>query len=637
MAEWVLSKATLPGTTATRQPYTSSYALPGMGTPIGTQASAGMFTNAATPSQNLVSAPIQKPQAAAPASTPGGTTQQPSQPSAAPTSWIAPAQNSSQYTQPYSPTAPPGSTPIGASNPGALPPGSVSQVPTRPDAPVLGGIPGLTGSQYRPLPPPPPENPAVLRQPGSYETWYEGHKGQYDAPTNVQGYYDRNTGKFENYQYDPFNTQGAYGDLQNKLGGTSYGTSVSRDVSEQLRNPLTGEAYYGQAGDMLGGPNLATDYANDTRGFFSDATDSKGLYDSLAPGMLMEGQGEFMARTELPGLNTVGAEFDAFRDPLRAKSHSEQLYESGNEGLNKFYDRENEKRQEALERRMAATGVFGSGETVRGMAEIEAELGAQQARDMAGLAGQADDAFRGRTGLAMDFSGASSREDLDRIGMGLEADRGTRDRYGQLIDLAGQSDTTSLDRIMGGSDVARSGDDSKRATGDSLRALGSAASGTELDRQRTRSDVALAGDAEERLRAGDVFDAARGLDDLRLQGDRTELDYLSRGGDLANTADGQRLDWLNSGGDAANTAQQRTETRERYGINDSLRYADALSGLYTGATGAANEEQTQMQGEAIGLLMQKKGLDYQQAMQQAQAWSQSGELAVQLATLQGGG
>lgn len=628
MADWV-SKPLLPGSTATRQPYASSYTLPGAPAP------ASPFVNNYQVNPQVAAQPVQ-PSSALPrpesfGAAPAATSQQPQQapaqsPSggAKPTTWVSPASSSTQYTNNYQPNP----SVVGQPIQGSLPSSLVNNYGYNPTAPI-----GSPLRRY--IPPPPPENPGTLRQPGAYEDWYEGHKGQYDQPTNVQGYYDRNSGKFENYEYDPFNTSQAYSDLQNKLGGTSYGTGVSRDVSAQLRNPLTGEAYYGQAGDMLGGPNLATDYANDTRGFFSDATDSKGLYDRLAPDMLMEGQGEFMARSELPGLNTVGAEFDYFRDPLRGKSYSEQLYESGNQGLNTYYDRESAKRQEALERRMAATGIFGSGETIKGMAEIEAELGAQQARDMASLAGQADQSFLGRTGMARDFAGASSREDLDRIGMGLEMDKGTRDRYGQLIDLAGQSDQTSLDRILGGSDVARSGDDSRINQADRLRMLGDSASGTELDRLRTRSDVALAGDQEERLRANDVFGAATDLDDLRLRGDQTELDYLTRGGDLASDADRTRLDWLNSGGDAADRAQQRFEQRERYGINDSLRYADALSGLYTGATNTANDEQTEMQGEAINLLMQREGLNYQQAMQRANEWASLGTLATQVMALKG--
>jgi hypothetical protein len=620
MADWV-SKP-LPGTTATRQPYTSSYVLPGLAAaPLKTSSS--QYTQAFTPTPPPGSAPLQT-QAGASPSTPGsylpgvqdfgqgpvsqagGSAQQQQQAPAQqpgggtkPTTWTTPAASSSTYTM----------------------------APRKPD------LPFATPLKF----PSQPETPGSLRAPGAYEDWYASHKGQFDQPTNIQGYYDRNKGDFENYSFDPSNTQGAYDQLRSGLSGDSYGMSTGRGIAGRLQNPLDGEAYFGQAGGLLNQPNLTADYAQKNAGFFQGPTDSKNLYGNLQGEMMKEGVGEEMARVDLPGLNTVGSEFDYFRDPLRAKSYSEQLYESGNEGLNKFYDRENEKRQEALERRMAATGVFGSGETVKGMAEIEAELGAQQARDMAGLAGQADEAFRSRAGLSKDFAGASSREDLDRIGLGLEADKGTRDRYGQLIDLAGQSDETSLDRILGGKDVMRAGDESRFDQAEGLRSLGDTQSEAVRRRLTDAAGIGFDVDAEQRARLNDVFGAGKDLDDLRLDADRTRLDYLSRGGDLAGDADSQRLDWLTAGGDAADAAQRAFEQRERYGVNDALRYADSVSKTFTSATDASNKEQTEMQGQAINLLMQKHGLSYQQAMQQAEEWSKIGSLPLQLAQLQGGG
>ena len=75
---------------------------------------------------------------------------------------------------------------------------------------------------------------------------------------------------------------------------------------------------------------------------------------------------------------------------MSGKGYTEQLFESGNQGLNTAYDRERNKRQTRLEDQMSAMGVFGSSDTMKGMWELEAELGAQQARDMQGLAGDAD-------------------------------------------------------------------------------------------------------------------------------------------------------------------------------------------------------------------------------------------------------
>ncbi len=88
---------------------------------------------------------------------------------------------------------------------------------------------------------------------------------------------------------------------------------------------------------------------------------------------------------------------------LANKGYTEELFESGNQGLNKFYDRAREKGQKQLEDSMWASGLYGSGATAKGMWELEAELGSQQARDMQGLAGDADAA-----------KGTRDRQMLDR-------------------------------------------------------------------------------------------------------------------------------------------------------------------------------------------------------------------------------
>jgi hypothetical protein len=114
---------------------------------------------------------------------------------------------------------------------------------------------------------------------------------------------------------------------------------------------------------------------------------------------------EDLASGELPG--------------LRQKGYQEQLYEAGNQGLNQFYGRALERGQKDLENRMSAAGVFGSGATVQAMADLQGNLGAAQARDMAGLAGQADDARIGRLGLAGDLAGQGQRmfEQRERYGI----------------------------------------------------------------------------------------------------------------------------------------------------------------------------------------------------------------------------
>ena len=88
--------------------------------------------------------------------------------------------------------------------------------------------------------------------------------------------------------------------------------------------------------------------------------------------------------------NNTSGDMNRRMNELDNKGYAEQLYESGNQGLNIHYDREHEKRQKRLADQMSAMGLFGSGATAKGLFELEAELGSQQARDMAGLASVAD-------------------------------------------------------------------------------------------------------------------------------------------------------------------------------------------------------------------------------------------------------
>ena len=103
---------------------------------------------------------------------------------------------------------------------------------------------------------------------------------------------------------------------------------------------------------------------------------------------------------------------------FRNKSNAQSLYDSGNQGLNTFYDRESQKRQGELERQMSASGMFGSGAMAKGMYELQGELGASQARDMADLARAADNSEQGRaSGLFGAGHGMASSE-LSRLDTG---------------------------------------------------------------------------------------------------------------------------------------------------------------------------------------------------------------------------
>lgn len=99
----------------------------------------------------------------------------------------------------------------------------------------------------------------------------------------------------------------------------------------------------------------------------------------------------------LSGPTEVNQLYDQFKnDPSRQyfqprqKSYTEELYESGNGGLNKYYQQARDEGLTALQDRLAAMGVLGSGATAMAMGNFDAKLGAQYGRDMGNLAQAAD-------------------------------------------------------------------------------------------------------------------------------------------------------------------------------------------------------------------------------------------------------
>lgn len=474
-----------------------------------------------------------------------------------------------------------------------------------------------------------------LRDPGAYEQWYEQNASRYNQPTTLSSYYQSVAGKFGGQRFQPTNTRQAFNDTASTLRQPSYGVGNARGVSGELRQAGEGNGLMGQAAGMLQAPNLTSQYYQDNQAFFGQPGEIENYYGNNAQRFQTEGFGERYAQGILrdADLNSmydtrlVGDELDYFRDPLRQESNSERLYNSGNQGLNTYYDRENKKAQEALANRMAAMGVFGSGETVAGMAEIDADLGAAQARDMAALAGQADTERRERAGLLMNFSGAAADEELargglmlDAAGTGLQLDRDAVARLYSGGQLANMSSVYGLDRVMGGGDLARSADDSVTNRGTALGNVGRDMESERRQRLDASGRLGIDADEQERSRLADYYDNARSLDQLDLDALTEDRQWVDLGGDLARQEDEGRLDWLNAGGDAADIAQDRREGR----INDSflnpLQLGRAMSGSYGEGSRSNTTEAGDMKTQFIEMLVNQSGMAADDAERLANQW-----------------
>lgn len=539
----------------------------------------------------------------------------------------------------------------------------------------------------------------ILSTPGTAEQWYEQNKGRYSAPSQYQGWVNEYANKGG---WNPTNQTAAWGEVSGKLSQGGWGAQNSRDVASKLFSKTEGEGitkgalgyfqnagstdayakslggqefsrpgaaedYWGQAKGSLSGQGEGTQFAYNRLGDFGKEGQSEKNYSTIQ-GMLggANNTSDFYQDQVLGSgflkKNTTGTEQQYFAPQLREKSNSEKLYESGNQGLNTFYDREAQKRSRRLGDQMAAAGVFGSGATARSLAELEGELGASQARDMAGLAGQADQAFLGRTGAAQSFAQAAGGEELNRYGLGLQAaqgaDEGVRANAGLLTSAANTSDQNrlarlnsgvtaglnadqqQLARIMGGGTLAnnaqnqwanrintglgvsQAADSANIAQGSAIQGLGSALSQTEISRLLGSSGAGTAADAGELARIQAYLNGSKGLDDATLEKERFDRDTFASADDReANRTDREFA--------ATQKIQQIFQDRERLGLQDSTAVASQLSAMVQRALGASSDEQAKVQEEIIQTFINQMRMTREQAEREASALMQAAGIVIQ--------
>ncbi len=574
---------------------------------------------------------------------------------------------------------------------------------TSPAAPAPAAGPAITGGPVAVTTGGGTGAPGVLTTPGEGEQWWADHKGYYDKPTNLQGYWEGLQGGMQ-----PNATQSAWGQNQDWYNKGSTGAQNASEISTNLRDRNGGEKTLGEAKNYFTGDNQTYNYNKAVGDTFKQEGTAETYAKSNMGGLTQSGQGgqgvyKTMGDWATPGAaennnttaqrtlagsnatrnfntgmqnsgftqkNTTGSEFDYFQPELRQKSRSEDLYDSGQGGqaLDTYYDRQSQKQSKALTDQMAAMGVFGSGATARGLSEMHADLGASQARDMAGLAAQADNAFLGRTGSAQSFSSAAGDENIKRYGLGLQSaqasDESTRGNVGlanqasqnaenasidrmfkggtlglaadqearQRLELGGvfanNAQSQQLDRLKAGGDLAKASDASVFDQGRGLADIGTAQSTQELNRLQQSTTAGLSADQELRARNDANFKNAQGLDDQNLKNAE-----FNKG--VQVDLDAQNYARQTAGQDAANGVQNLFETRQRYGIKDKQTLADSLSSLVMGVKNKSADEQAAMSEEIINSYMAETGVDRAAAEQYAQQLFQAAGIALKVGEKKG--
>jgi hypothetical protein len=480
----------------------------------------------------------------------------------------------------------------------------------------------------------------VLSGPGTYEQWYKNHSGQYDQPSELGKYQQGLQGRTGGAGYQPKTQQGAWASTANSLAGTGMGTQTAQHISGGLQSRASqGEQDLGTASGYFKGPNRTAGYAGELgTGMFTKPGQAEGYYDQTkgqitGPNASTQfNQG--LQQSGWQNKNTVGDERNYFAPGLREKSNSENLYDSGNQGLNTFYQREGDKQARQLSDRMAAMGVFGSGATARALSEQGADLGASQARDMAGLAAQADQARLARTGAAESFAKSAGGEELARYGLGMsaagQADENTRGFLELGGNLANNAQKSAMDRATTGANIQNLADRSMFDQGKGLADVGNMEANQYLDRQKSAADIGLRADTEARARANDYFARAGDLD-------KATLDAEGFNRDTAGGIDKQTLDRLQQGGTAAEKAQNMFETRERYPLQDKMALATQQAGLVQSALGKSADEQRAIADDMINSIVASGAATRAQAEAQVQQMFQTYGIVLQASSSIKGG
>ncbi len=617
-----------------------------------------------------------------------------------------------------------GATVPTAAPPPGSPPGTTAALASQPGA-------ATALNMFSPPQPQPARSPLVdtsqsgfMNQPGTGEQWFADHQKDVNRPLGMDSFLQASQGRVLGMNYAPDNASSAYGKMSSELGTAGKGVTNAWDVASQLRDKTAGEDMMGKAANMFAGPNMAHDYATQTAGEFRAPGASENYYSQVAPGLQQQGQGEQNAYNllgqfkdpgaaennlsvtdaalgkinygdmgigatknltgnaagyfgqnlkDVNGTNIVGQESQNFLPGLREKSNSENLYDSGNTGLNTAYDREAQKRTRELQNRMAATGMFGSGTTARGMEEIQADIASSQARDMASLANQADQARLGRTGAALSFSDAAGKEGLNRLDVGLRgasaadasnlgnvnamlgatgqastealgkvgarttaADASERAQLDRLFKsgqtglaadqqglnriteggtLANNAQTGEINRLLGGSTVAAAGDHSLYEQASGLGTIGHNQATDEINRLGTSATAGTQADNARTQQLDALMKGATSLDDLRTKAAQIGINIEDLLGKETQSSDQLHINQTTANQTMANSVQDQFQNRYQTQADNLFRGATGQSGLVSSSTGAASDTDLSLGRDKINGLITSGKLTQQQGDQ----------------------
>lgn len=408
--------------------------------------------------------------------------------------------------------------------------------------------PSASGQLYGQLAP-------QLQGPGNAQTYFQQNQGQFGAPGSLEQLYAQAGGQYG--QQTPLDALAA----QNPFG-----------------QAMQSEGLGSLAQQMLGGQGATDSYWN-----------SQGLGQvSQTPELIQQGQRldqGFSGANQLQQF--AGRQGQNFEGP----GAFEQFASQALQGTSPYYKLLADEGRANIDQAAIARGAYGSGGALGAIGKYQANLDAQQARDMAALQQSAQSAQMQRLGLGADVAGRSSAERMGQFGalQNLFGQQFDDRMQGTAMGIAGSSatDQANVARLAGITGATTAGDQIGLSRLAGQANLAGDATRSNLD--YLNSQFAQAGAAQgaglNRLMAG--MEGAMGAD-------RSGLDRMGLMGELAGQTDIADLNRLNSMFSAAGSAQGAAQDRVNSAFqNDIGKY---LSGLLTNVYNNAG----QMYGDASG-------------------------------------
>lgn len=468
----------------------------------------------------------------------------------------------------------------------------------------------------------------------------------------------------------PSQSQRQYGDMQSNLYGQGMMEQNASGLAGNLQGPLASNQMInalGAQGQTASGANYGamqgmwTDAQAAQQGIRQDYRGQQGSLDVTSA----EIPNTFRTATQ------GGQFFDATANEYLGPGIFERRMAAALGENDPLLARVRERGQDAINQQMAARGMYASGGALDALSQYNAQLDAENYRNLLDLSRQGQEAQFQRLGAGQGAAGAASGEALNRGGalQGIaetqrdlelrerEMDAGQRAAFGTLISgAAGQADQVQNQRLgmqtnlaiaadqqnlantMGQADIYQGADAGELARMDALLRGSGQADDAEIARimsgqnivrdldQDTLARLGLGGQLASQADATQL-DISEQLMSIGSQIDASTLARVTGIADMAQNADQSRLASLGLYLDTAGNVQQMNDQQWNTYLNIMGELGATGAGVVTSLAPVGIETSAEAQGEGLNAYGDALGLGVDQATTQQETnlgWLKTG-------------